>query len=137
MPNPVLYEVNTRCWLRSLSEESGTPVTLASVPESELARWQKLGFTHIWLMGVWTSGPRARAEALRHPELRKAYDEVLPGWQDADVGGSPYAVGDYHVPSALGGDAGLQATSAKAPQARVEARAGFRPEPHRAGSPVG
>ena len=107
--HPLLYEVNARCWLRALSEENGIPITLANVPGSEVARWRKLGFTHIWLMGVWTTGPRARAEALQHPDLRKAYDEVLPGWRDEDVGGSPYAIGDYQVPPALGGEAGLGA----------------------------
>jgi hypothetical protein len=108
MPHPLLYEVNTRCWLRALSGKSGTTITLANVPDSELARWQALGFTHIWLMGVWTTGPRARAEALKHPELRRAYDQVLPGWREADVAGSPYAIGDYQVPPALGGEAGLE-----------------------------
>ena len=108
MPCPLLYEVNTRCWLRALSERSGTAVTLANVPDSELAIWQELGFTHIWLMGVWTTGPRARAEALKSPELRRAYDEVLPGWTEADVAGSPYGIGDYQVPPVLGGELGLR-----------------------------
>jgi hypothetical protein len=108
MPNPLLYEVNTRCWLRALSEKSGTAVTLANVPDSEIVGWQKLGFTYIWLMGVWTTGPRARAEALKSPELRRAYDEVLPDWTEADVAGSPYAIGDYQVPPGLGGEAGLR-----------------------------
>ena len=108
MPNPLLYEVNTRCWLRALSEKSGTAVTLANVPDSAIVGWQKLGFTYIWLMGVWTTGSRARAEALKSPELRRAYDEVLPGWTEADVAGSPYAIGDYHVPPGIGGEAGLR-----------------------------
>ena len=107
MAFPILYEVNTRCWLKELSDKSGASVTLANVPDMEFARWRKLGFTHVWLMGVWTTGPRAREEALRHCELRKAYDQVLPGWQEADVAGSPYAIGDYQVPPALGGEAGL------------------------------
>jgi Alpha amylase, catalytic domain len=108
VPHPLLYEVNTRCWLRALSEKTGTAITLANVPDSEPAGWRKLGFTHIWLMGVWRTGPRARAEALKPPELRGAYDQVLPGWQEADVAGSPYAIGDYQVPPALGGEAGLE-----------------------------
>jgi len=107
MPHPLLYEVNTRCWLRALSDQRGAPITLANVPDEQLAAWRERGFTHLWLMGVWTSGPRARAEALKPPELRAAYDQVLPGWQEADVGGSPYAIGDYQVPPALGGEAGL------------------------------
>ena len=108
MPHPLLYELNTRCWLRALSEKSGTAITLANVPDAEFARWKRLGFTHLWLMGVWTIGPRARAEALEPPDLRRAYDEVLPGWTEADVAGSPYAIGDYQVPPGLGGEAGLR-----------------------------
>jgi hypothetical protein len=108
MPHPLLYEVNTRCWLRSLSQNSGTAITVANVPDSEFVRWQRLGFTHVWLMGVWTPGPRVRAEALKPPDLRRAYDEVLPGWTEADVAGSPYAIGDYQVPLGLGGEAGLR-----------------------------
>ncbi len=108
MPHPLLYEVNTRCWLRALSAASMSAVTLANVPDSELAAWQKLGFTHVWLMGVWTTGPRSRAEALKDPQLRRAYDEALPGWSDADVLGSPYAIADYQVPPALGGEEGLK-----------------------------
>jgi glycosidase len=109
MSYPLLYEINTRCWLRALSKRSGTAITLANVPDSEIAGWERLGFTHVWLMGVWTTGPRSRAEALQHPELRKAYDQLLPGWQEADVGGSPYAIGDYQVPATLGGEVGLRA----------------------------
>ena len=109
MPSPLLYEINTRCWLRELAARNGSPATLANVPETEFAQWRKLGFTHIWLMGAWTTGPRARAEALSHNELRRAYDQVLPGWTEADVPGSPYAIGGYRVPEALGGEAGLSA----------------------------
>jgi hypothetical protein len=108
MPDPILYEINTRCWLRELSQRHGTEITLANVPPAVFDGWQQLGFTHIWLMGVWTTGPRARALALNHPELRKAYYEVLPDWREEDVSGSPYAVADYRVARALGGDEGLE-----------------------------
>ena len=108
MHHPLLYEINTRCWLRELSQQRGEKVTLASVPDAEFARWRQLGFTHIWLMGVWTTGPRARAQALEHPQLRAAFDTILPGWREEDVGGSPYAIADYKVPRALGGEAGLK-----------------------------
>src|SRR6266566_1347963 len=92
MPQPLLYEINTRCWLRELSEREKQAVTLANVPEAEVAGWERLGFTHIWLMGVWTTGPRARAEALRLAGLREAYAQALPDWTEADVAGSPYAI---------------------------------------------
>src|SRR5512138_1696551 len=95
---PLLYEINTRCWLNELSQAAGRAITLANVPEAQFAGWQRLGFTHIWLMGVWTTGPRARAEALNSPELRRSYDEVLPDWKEADVAGSPYSIAAYEVP---------------------------------------
>ena len=106
MLHPLLYEINTRCWLRELSQKHGRPVTLANIGEEDLKGWRRLGFTHIWLMGVWTAGPRSREQALAKPQ-RQHYTEVLPDLTEADVGGSPYAVADYVVAPGLGGNAGL------------------------------
>ena len=105
--HPLLYEINTRCWLNDLSRKHDRPVTLAEVPESEFRTWKDLGFTHVWLMGVWTSGPLARAQALSNPGLHKSFDAALPGWKEADVEGSPYAIASYTVPESLGGAEGL------------------------------
>jgi hypothetical protein len=109
MSHPLLYQINTRCWLKDLSAQP-EPAGHAcdSVPDAEFACWQKSGFTHIWLMGVWTTGAQARKIALEHPDLRRDYDAVLPGWKDADVAGSPYSIADYSVPNALGGDEELK-----------------------------
>ena len=104
----MLYEINTRCWLRELSQSAGKAITLDTVPEAEFARWRRLGFSYVWLMGVWTSGPKSREQALS-PPMRAAYAEVLPDWQETDVAASPYAIADYHVPAALGGETGLRA----------------------------
>jgi hypothetical protein len=108
MAFPLLYEINARCWLRALSEKHRREITLAQVPESELELWRDDGYTHVWLMGIWTTGPRSRAQSLSNASLRKDYSEVLPDWREEDVPGSPYAIADYQVPAALGGDAGLQ-----------------------------
>ena len=108
MNHPLLYQINTRCWLRDLSTRHNRDITLATVPEQEFVFWQKSGFTHVWLMGVWTTGARSREIALKHPDLRREYDAVLPGWKDADVAGSPYSIADYSVPKTLGGDEGLK-----------------------------
>jgi hypothetical protein len=42
MPPPLLLEINTRCWLRALSDNPARPVTLATVPEEQLVSWKKL-----------------------------------------------------------------------------------------------
>jgi hypothetical protein len=108
MNHPLLYEINTRCWLRELSDRLGRKTTLASVPDAEFDTWRRLGFTHVWLMGVWTTGPRARELAVHDPTLMAAYDEVLPGWRKNDIGGSPFSIAAYTVPAGLGGEAGLK-----------------------------
>lgn len=107
--HPLLYEINARQWLHGLSAREGKKIDLASVPEAELEGWSARGFTHVWLMGVWPTGPLSRAEALRHEGLRRAYDEALPGWAEGDVLGSPYAIAAAEVAPALGGDQGLAA----------------------------
>jgi hypothetical protein len=109
MAHPLLYEINTRCWLAELSQIQARTINLAAVPDSEFESWRTLGFTHIWLMGVWTSGARSRAEALSHPDLQRSYSEALPGWRPENVAGSPYAIARYEVPPALGGEPGLAA----------------------------
>jgi len=106
MNHPLLYEINTRCWLRELSERAGAAIHLGNVPDAELDSFTRHGFTHIWLMGVWQTAQPAREHALRDPRLRALYDEVLPDWTPEDVAGSPYAIGDYHVPPQLGGNNG-------------------------------
>ena len=58
-------------------------------------------------MGVWSAGERSRLQAVNHPDQRRVYDEVLPGWTDSDVAASPYAISGYNVPEQLGGEAGL------------------------------
>lgn len=108
MPHPLLYEINTRCWLRDLSLKQGRDITLTEVPASEIGTWRELGFTHIWLMGVWRSGPRARARALTDPGLRAVYSQVLPSWQEQDIAASPYAIAEYKVLPELGGDDALR-----------------------------
>jgi len=108
MSQPLLYEINTRCWLRELSEANGRGITLGNIPDAEFREWQRLGFTHIWLMGLWKGGPRARAQALSSSGLAQAFSEALPGWSEADVGPSPYAIAAYEVPASLGGEQGLK-----------------------------
>src|SRR5690349_12135483 len=108
MPRRLIYEVNTRCWLRQLSLQAGQALHLGAIPGAELERWSRLGFTHIWLMGVWPTGPKARACYLNHPDTARHLRELLPDWTDKDVPGSPYSVAKYQVPSVLGGEQGLQ-----------------------------
>ncbi|MCU0513199.1 MAG: alpha-amylase family glycosyl hydrolase [Anaerolineae bacterium] len=98
--NPRIYEINTRVWLHSLSQQYGEDITLNNVPEAvldDLAAWQ---VEAIWLMGVWHRGPATRASALNYIH---EYRAVLPDIAQEDVIGSAYAIHDYAVDPALGG----------------------------------
>ena len=99
MSAPILYEINTRVWLRELSVRAGRAVTLADVPESEITRWKELGFTHIWLMGVWQVGPKAREIAVKLWQEHWRTEVVS---EESDVQGSPYAIEEYAVDARLG-----------------------------------
>ena len=109
--HPLVYEINTRCWLRELAAQLGSNPDrsgLGSVPDSEFERWRNLGFTHIWLMGVWPTGPRSRAAALADPTCRRSLSDILPDWKEEDFAGSPFAVADYTVARELGGEPELK-----------------------------
>ncbi len=108
MNHPLIYEIDARCWLRELSARHGPNITLGSAPDDEIKAWAQLGFTHVWLMGVWPTGPRSRAAALSSQGMRRAFSEALPDWQDDDVAGSPFAVADYTIPRELGGESALK-----------------------------
>ncbi|MBA3502909.1 MAG: alpha-amylase family glycosyl hydrolase [Myxococcota bacterium] len=99
MTHPLLYEVHTRQWLAELGVQA-----LSDVRDETLDALSAIGVTHLWLMGVWPTGPRSRREAF---VLAKAYDEALPGWREEDVAGSPYAIARYEVADEFGGDAAL------------------------------
>jgi hypothetical protein len=99
LPTPILYEINTRVWLRELSERAGTSLTLAEIPDSEIERWLELGITHIWLMGVWQIGPEVRRIALER--WREKWRKEIVS-EEADVHGSPYAIQEYSIDGRLG-----------------------------------
>jgi hypothetical protein len=109
MDHPLLFEINARHWISGLRKKypARRKLDLGNVPDAELEALAGKGFTHLWLMGVWPTGPKSRAEALRHADLRREYGNALPDWTEEDVLGSPYAVAELQVASFLGGDAAL------------------------------
>jgi hypothetical protein len=102
-PNPLVYEINTRCWLRELSDRLRIPVGLGEVPDEEIRRLHTLGFTHVWLMGVWKVGPRSRAHGLEHFKSHPGGLHCAEG----DIHGSTFAIAGYVVDENIGGEDGL------------------------------
>jgi hypothetical protein len=108
MPHPLLLEINTRCWLRALSDQLARPVTLADVPEKEITTWKERGFTHIWLMGVWATGPKTRDLARAQSNLRALSAQAFGERGEEKLVSSPYAVADFTVAESLGGPSALR-----------------------------
>src|SRR5688572_1440182 len=106
--HPLLYEINTRVWLREVAGPGGRPATLATVPDAHLDAIAEHGFDAVWLMGVWAVGPEAVWAARHEPSLRPVYRKALPDCTEADIIGSPYAVSRYEVAEEIGGPGGLQ-----------------------------
>ncbi len=106
---PALYEINTRVWLRRLSQEAGKPVTLADIDDAtldDLARW---GFDWIWLLSVWQTGAASRAVSRGTPAWQAEFRAALPDLTEQDICGSGFAISAYEVAEALGGTAALAA----------------------------
>jgi hypothetical protein len=104
---PTLYELNIRAQLSELAARLGRPATLDDVRTTELERLAAHGFEWVWLLGVWQTGEAGRRISRTLPELRARYEQLLPGFRDADVCGSPFAIVSYTVSEELGGDGAL------------------------------
>ena len=61
--HPLVYEIHTRAWLAELAGKYQRLITLSNIPDEEFAALARLGFTHIWMMGVWMVGREAVAHA--------------------------------------------------------------------------
>lgn len=107
--NPHILEINARSWLRRYEREQGRKLTLADVPASFWEKIQKMGFDAVWLMGVWKHSPAAEKIAREHKEIQTQISAIKPDFKKEDVTASPYAVYDYVVDEALGGNEALSA----------------------------
>ncbi|MBW2646468.1 MAG: hypothetical protein JRE23_09870 [Deltaproteobacteria bacterium] len=105
--NPVIYEINTRLWLKDLSLQYGKPIHLGIIPLSELEQFANNSIDAIWLMGVWNRSLEGIEIALRHPGLQEKYTRALGTWEKEDIGASPYAIRTYEVDQEFGGDEAL------------------------------
>jgi hypothetical protein len=103
----ILYEIDARSWLARLSREAGRRVRLGDVPSSAIDDIRASGADLVWLMGVWRTGAAGRRMARDQPEIAADARAILPDFEPDDIVGSPFAVADYEVALALGGDEGL------------------------------
>jgi hypothetical protein len=108
-----LLEINTRVWLRRLSQQAGRPTTLATVDDAVLDDIARRGFDWIWLLSVWRTGAASRAVSRSNPAWQAGFRSALPDLTQDDICGSGFAITAYEVDEALGGRAALAAFRAR------------------------
>ena len=105
---PSLFQVNTRVTLSERAAELGRPATLDDIPDGTLDDWSMAGFDYVWFLGVWQTGEVGRKVSASKPEWLEEYRRTLPGFQPSDICGSCFAIREYRVHEAFGGDAALE-----------------------------
>ncbi len=94
MPNLVMVAKNAFVWLDQLSKQYGKHLTrLDDIPEDELKKLARWGFSGLWLIGVWerSSASRTIKRIMGNPE----------------AAASAYSLHDYTIAAELGGETAL------------------------------
>ncbi|HEX6305450.1 MAG TPA: alpha-amylase family glycosyl hydrolase, partial [Anaerolineales bacterium] len=95
MPSLVLLAKNTYVWLDQLSKEYRRDIyRLDHIPNEELDKLARWGFTGLWLIGLWERSPASE----RIKQLRGNPEAVA----------SAYSLFDYQIADDLGGDEAYQ-----------------------------
>ena len=105
---PSLYQINTRAWIRDLSQSLGRQATLDDIPEHQLERLAARGFDWIWFLGVWQTGSAGRNVSRAHLEWQAEFHQVLSDFREEDVCGSCFAITQYAAHSDFGGNTALE-----------------------------
>jgi hypothetical protein len=105
--HPVLYQLNTRVALGERARALGRPATLDDLLDAHLDGVAELGADWFWPLGVWRTGPAARAVSRARADWRAGFLRDLPDLREEDITGSPFAIQAYEVNPEFGGDAAL------------------------------
>jgi hypothetical protein len=104
---PILFEVQTRAYLNSLSAALKRKATLEEIPDEVLDQWKKDGFEWIWLLGAWQTGEAGRKISRGRPEWLEGFRQSLPDLTEKDITGSCFAIKEYKIHKDLGGEKAL------------------------------
>ncbi len=91
MSNVVLIAKSTYVWLDQLAKKYQRPIShLNDIPDEELDRLARWGFTGLWLIGVW--------------ERSRASQTIKQIMGNPEAAASAYSLYDYNIAADLGGD---------------------------------
>jgi len=102
-PNPRLYEINTRVWIKRFGEN----INIADIPRGYWLDLKNKGIDAVWLMGIWKTNPETVKKYCFEDWLVHSYKKALKDWKNEDVIGSPYSIDEYEIDPALGNEIDL------------------------------
>ncbi len=101
MPRAVMIAKNAYVWLDQLTQAYGREIRhLDEVPDEELDRLRRLGFTALWLIGLW--------------ERSRASQRIKQMMGNPEAVASAYSITRYSVAEDLGGEAAFETLKARA-----------------------
>ena len=114
MPSLVLLAKNTYVWLDQLSKMYGRQISrLDQVPNEELDRMRAMGFTGLWMIGLW--------------ERSNASQRIKQLCGNPEAVASAYSLYDYQIAGDLGGDEAYAQLKARAWQRGIRLAADMVP----------
>ena len=128
---PSLFEINTRSWILGAGLTS-----IADVPATYWRTLRDYGVEYVWLMGVWQTAQSSISKYCFHPDLLREYTKANAAWKKADVGGSPYAIEDYHTSMLVGSDEDLLKARSDINEAGMKLVLDFVPNHFNADTPL-
>ena len=101
MPRAVMMAKNVYVWLDQLSQTYGREIRhLDEVPDEELDRLRRFGFTALWLIGLW--------------ERSKASRRIKQMMGNPEAVASAYSILSYQVAEDLGGEVAFEDLKSRA-----------------------
>ncbi len=101
MPHLVLVAKSTLVWLDQLSKQYQQEIRrLDQIPDEELDKLARWGFTGLWLIGIW--------------ERSKASKKIKRMCGNPEAEASAYSLYDYVIAAEIGGEAAYQDLKARA-----------------------
>lgn len=97
-----LYEINSAVWLGEQPWVNRSAPDLADLPEERIREWVARGIEAVWFLGVWRRGAASRAICQNSPDLRRGFEESVPGAPADCIMGSPFSIVAYEIDPALG-----------------------------------
>ena len=101
MPRAVMMAKNVYVWLDQLTQDYGREIRhLDDVPDEELDRLRKFGFTALWLIGLW--------------ERSRASQRIKQMMGNPEAVASAYSILRYSIAEDLGGEAAFEKLKSRA-----------------------